>query len=284
MDGSPSLRKRWNAKRAVGLHTRGPSFVVLSCWDFMLSEQYVAKTNRSFCTRVLQKNHWKIYPRSVQSHFHLPCFSTNPWPWSSLAPPPLCFYLLLCLHNTPSDFLYAFVLTRAIHARACTFKPYPFGSLHTLHPQCSHLEFSHSLISRVLFYHSNTSMSELKHTFHIHHTSPSLFLFSKASVLGLFLWPAPRLLCSFRNFGADSNILNQVQAATAARAPSLLVFHPTCWPQGVFVCRKGADNQATDNLSQEDFAACHIPFPLSLNSSLSIIFPPFSLFCHYWID
>lgn len=191
--------------------------------------------------------------------------------------PPLCFYLLLCLHSTPSDFLYAFVLTHAIHARACTFKPYPFGSLHTLHPQCSHLEFSHPLISRVLFYQSNTSMSELKHTFHIHHTSPSLFLFFKASVLGLFLWPAPRLLCSFRNFGADSNILNQVQAATAARAPSLLVFHPTCWPQGVFVCRKGADNQATDNLSQEDFAACHIPFPPSLNSSLSIIFPLFSL-------
>lgn len=71
------------------------------------------------------------------------------------------------------------------------------------------------------------------HIFHTHHTPfPLSFFFFSSSytpVLGWFLWPTAspptpppppsRLLCSFRNFGRRSKILNQLQAAIAAGPP-----------------------------------------------------------------
>ena len=158
--------------------------------------------------------------------------------------------------------------------------------MHTLHPQRSHLEFTRSTVPRILFHHSNTSMSAASHTHthththtltHTHtcsHTAisysphslfpslPFFFFFILQFLAGfyglplsspplpprppplLFLPSLPCLLCSFRNFGPRSKLLNQLQAAAAPWAPFAGRLSPhMLTPGSVCVRGEGADRQ-----------------------------------------
>ena len=177
------------------------------------------------------------------------------------------------------------------HTHTCTCEPrsYLSGSMHTLHPQRSHLEFTRSTVPRILFHHSNTSMSAASHTHththththahthtHTHMLTHSYFIFttfpfSLSSLLFffilqflagfyglplsspplpprppplLFLSSLPCLLCSFRNFGPHSKLLNQLQAAAAPWAPFAGRLSPhMLTPGSVCVRGEGADRQ-----------------------------------------
>lgn len=95
---------------------------------------------------------------------------------------PSLLNLLLYLHNTPLNNTQRY--THSLMHMWIRF----FVSLHTLHPQCSHLEFSP--IPRILFHHSNTSTSALTHT-HTSYSPHSLFyslFFPRLSFFFLFFF------------------------------------------------------------------------------------------------